>query len=129
MDCSKLRYCRIRIEHRSERVFQRTEPMFEMAPVVDALLVDRFADLFGTGGPHRAIVLEETQALLLECKPAIVEQAPYLALGVGDHLFVDDAMDAAGKHGVEVRHQFHVVAVVAADFVEAVAEGLPAREM
>jgi hypothetical protein len=100
-----------------------------MAPVVDALAVDRLANLFGTGGAHRARVLEETQAALLERQAAVFEQAPHFGFGVVDHAFVDDAVDAAGEHAVEVRHQLDIVGVVAADIVQAVGEALAAGEV
>src|SRR4051794_23449737 len=74
-------YVGVDIEHGAERVPQRREPGFEMAPVVDAVAVDRTTDLLGTGGAHRAFVLEEAQARILERQPAMVEQAAHLGLG------------------------------------------------
>ena len=68
-----------------------------MTPLVDTFAIDRATHLFGAGGAHRPIVLEETQAAVLERQPAIVQQAADLGFGVVDHAFVDDAMDAAGQ--------------------------------
>src|SRR6476659_9812098 len=90
----KIRRLRIALEHRPERGFQWREPRFVMAPMVDAVAIDRHAHLLGTGRAHGTRLLEEAQAAGPERKAAIGEQGPDFVLGVIDHAFVDDAMDA-----------------------------------
>ena len=67
-----------------------------MAPLVDAVLVDRPAHLFGTRGADRAIVFVEAQAAGLEGQAEIIEQAAHFAFGVVDHALVD-TRDGRGR--------------------------------
>src|SRR5579862_27226 len=127
--CSKFRHTRIRLDRIAERVPQLPQQRLEPAPLLDAVSEDRLAHLFGAGGAHRALGFVEAQALLLERQPAMVEQAADLRFRLGDHVLVQDAMHAAGQHGVEMRHQARIVAPIAAEIAEVVAEGLAAREM
>ena len=61
------------------------------------------------------VVLVEAQAGGLERQAEEVEQRAHLGLGVVDQSLVDHAVDAARQHRVEVRHQPHIVGVIAAD--------------
>ena len=59
----------------------------------------------------------------------MIEQAAHLALGIGDHRFVVDAVNPTRQHRVDMVHQRDVIGVIAAHFGEIVRERLPAREM
>src|SRR5690606_18783784 len=62
----------------AQRFPQRPQPGLEMLPVIQCLAVDRPAHLFGTGGAHGAIVLEEAQARRVERQPAVIQQPAHL---------------------------------------------------
>ena len=55
-----------RLGKRSERIDERAEPRFEMAPLVEAVAIDRLADLFRARRADGPLALEEPQALRLE---------------------------------------------------------------
>src|SRR5215469_15484690 len=60
------RCVRVGIQHRPEGGLERLEPGLEMPPLLEPLTEDRLAHLLGARGAHGALVLVETQALLLE---------------------------------------------------------------
>ena len=64
---------------------------------------------------------QRTLPAILERQAAVVEQPAHLRLRIVDEPFVDDAVYASGQHGVEVRHQIDVVAVVATQLGQVVA--------
>ena len=49
--------------------------------------------------------------------------------GVVDHPLIEHAMDTVRQHGVDMRHQRHIIGVIAPEFGKVVAESLAAREM
>src|ERR1051325_1497158 len=100
-----------------------------MAPLLDSLAEDRLAHLFRTPGANGTPVAIEVQALLVDRQAAIVEKRANFAFGVLDHSFVEDAMNAPGQHGVEMRQQRDIIGVVATEFGLVVAEHLAPREV
>src|SRR5579872_4587627 len=100
-----------------------------MPPLIQTVAEDGLANLLGAGGAHGTLVFVEAQAPLLERQAAIFQQPAHLALGVLHQRLIVDAMDTPGQHGIEVRHELDVVAVIAADVGQVITEMLPAGEM
>ncbi len=73
--------------------------------------------------------LIETQALLLERQPAVIEEPANLRLGILDHRLIEYAMHATRQHRIDMRHQLHVVAIVSAEIAEIVGEVLAAGKV
>src|SRR5512134_2275752 len=126
---SKPGYGGIPVEHGPERLLQRVEPRLVVPPLVHALAKDRPAHLLGAGSANRPLVLVETKHALLERQAAVVEQAAHLTLGVLDHVLVEHTMHPPRQNGIEVGHEFDVVAVVATEFSQVIGEILAAREV
>ena len=66
----------------------------------------------------------EAQTPLFEWQIQIIEQSPDFHFRIGNQVFIDDAMDAARKHSVEMRHQPRIIGIVLADIRQAVRKGL-----
>src|SRR6266480_3944181 len=81
----------------AERFLERPQPRFVVTPLIDAVGVDRTANLLRADGLHDAGILVELQTLLLERQPAVLEQLAYLRLGIGDQAFVVHAMHPPRK--------------------------------
>src|SRR5262249_21916877 len=116
---SKLR-SRIGLQGGTEAALQRTEPGVEVLPLLQTVAKYGFSHLFGACRAHCAGILVEAQAALFERQAAVVEQPTHFAFSVLDHRLVNDTVDPAGQHLVEVGHERDVVAVVAAEVVEVV---------
>jgi hypothetical protein len=81
--------------------------------------------LLGTWRAHGSVVLEEAHAPFLKIQPARRKEATNFRLRIGHKFFVDDPVHAAREHGIEVRHELDVTAVVPPDIGEIVGECLP----
>src|SRR3954466_9931404 len=86
---SKLRHRRVALEHGSQRLFQRPEPRFVVAPVIDALLENGPSHLLRARRAHGARVLVKAQHALFERQVAVIEQPAHFGLGVLDHALVE----------------------------------------
>src|SRR5262249_8545839 len=95
---SEARHRRIFVEHRPERLLQWPQPRLEVAPMIDAITENRFANLLRAGGAHRAVVLVEAQTAGVERQGAVLRGAAHLAFRILDHGFVVHAMDPAWQH-------------------------------
>ncbi len=107
---------------RSEHLAQRTQPRLEVLPLVDALAIDRAANLLGTRRVHPPLGLVEVDAGSLEFEAAVVQDPPHAAFEVVDDVLVLHAQDATGQHRVPMIHQAYVQRVIAPDVFEAVGE-------
>ena len=102
-----------------------------MAPVIQTIGENRLADLFGTGGVHRAAIFEEAQTGGVKRQAEIVQQAAHLGFGIGHQILIDDTVNSPRLDLVKMGEQPDVVGVVAADMIqaesgpEAMAEVLP----
>ena len=81
----------------AQRVAGRAGPRVEILPLVDAILEDRTAHLFGAGGTNAALRLVEIDASLVERRSEEIEQAP------------------ARQNRTPVCHQFDIAAIIAGD--------------
>src|SRR6267142_1187936 len=111
-----------------ERVFQRREPRLEVPPLVDALLIYGLAHSLGTGRAHATLGLVKLETRRLELEAAELEYPPYVVLEVLDYVLVLDTQNLSREHGVPMRHQLDVSAVVPSDVLEAVSELLACGE-
>src|ERR1700727_679630 len=84
---------RIALNQVAERLFHGAKPRLEMAPLIHTLREDRLTHLFGARCLDRAAGLMETQALILEWQPAVLQQAMHLARQIGDYPLIVDAMN------------------------------------
>src|SRR3984957_21332720 len=100
-----------------------------MPPMIHCVAENGLTHLLGTRRAHRSVVLVETQAALLERQPAVLEQPANFALRVLDHGFVEHAMNTAGQHGIDVRHESQVVGVVPAEIGKIVGKTLAPGKM
>ena len=100
-----------------------------MSPAIHPVSENGLPNLLGARRAYRPIVFVEPKARVLERQAAILEQPAHLGFGVVDHRFVENAVNAARQHGIDMGHQLHVVAIVAADVIETIGEILAAREM
>src|SRR4051794_34836639 len=91
--------------------------------------VDRLAYLLRARREHRAVGLMEAQTRLFERQSEIVQHAPNLRFRIGDQFFIEDTMDTARQHGVEVRHELDIVPIVTADFGKIETEAVAVREI
>ena len=65
----------------------------------------------------------------LEGQLTVLEQTADVPLRITHQLLVPQVQDLTGQHRVPVIHERQVAAVVAAEVVQVVAEGLPVREV
>src|SRR5579862_7441508 len=61
----------------------------------------------------------ESETALLEGQSEIAEQLSDLRFRTVDEIFVDDAVNAVGRHAIEMRHQRNVIAINPAKLGEA----------
>src|SRR4029077_7283228 len=99
-----------------------------MLPVVEPLPIDSLANLLRARRAHAAPGLVDEDALGLERQSAEIEHASHVALEVLDHVLVDYAQNAPGKHAIPMAHELEVRAGVARNLGDAVGEFLPVRE-
>src|SRR5207237_8799748 len=112
-----------------KRCPQRLQPRFVVTPLLERISEYGQAHLLGARRAHRPRILVKAQAGFLEWQSAIAEQPANFTFDVFDQPLVENTVDEARQHGVEMRHQRHIVAVVAGDVLKIVAESLSAREM
>src|SRR5205085_7813399 len=121
---------RVTLHEIPQRLPQRSEPLLVVPPLLDALGVERLADLFGADRAHDARVFVEPQALLLERQTAVGEELLQLAARIGYEPLVVEPMHPSRQHGVEMLHHAYIVLVVAAQHPRLVGEYLnPADEL
>ena len=71
----------------------------------------------------------ETQTLLFEGQAAVLQQLANLLLGSCDEIFVRDAMNAAGLHRIEMRHQLDIISIIPPDAREVEGKGIRIEEI
>jgi len=64
----------------------------------------------------------ELQAAVLKLQTEIGKQRPDFPFRVGDQVLVDYAMNSARQDGIEMRHEFDVVAIIASNVSEVMRE-------
>jgi len=96
--------------------------MARRRPVIDGAGEDRLADLLRTRGRHRPGIFEEPQAGGIERQAQIGKQPADLGFGVVHQRFVEEAMDTAGQHVVEVRHELDVIGIVSPYIAQIIGE-------
>src|SRR5947208_3190962 len=76
------------------------------------------------GGAPGAAILVKGEAGGIELKAEGGEEPAHLTLGIVEQPLVDDAVDPAGQHAVEMRHKRDIVRIIAPHCVERIAESL-----
>src|SRR5215472_9493367 len=112
-----------------QRTPQRLELLLEMSPVAHSLGIDRLAHLLGAWRTHRTRGLVLAEAGRLERQAAVFEQPADIRFRIAYQLLVLDVQDLTRQDRVPVIHQRQVAAVVPAEILEVVAEGLAGGEV
>src|SRR5271166_297880 len=111
-----------------QRRLERSQPGFVMPPLVDALPVDRPANLFGTGSMDAAFGLVKFNAGWLKVQFAELEDPPNAAFEVIENVLVLHTQHLSGQYAIPMLHQLDVGSVIAPDVLEAVGELLAGRK-
>src|ERR1700730_3031322 len=108
-----------------ECCLQSSEPWFIIAPLIQALAIDRLPHLLRTCSVDPAFRLVEIDARRFEIEIAEIQDAAHIRLEILDDVFVLYAQYLARKRLVPVRHQVDIHTVIAGDVLDAVGELLP----
>ena len=123
------RHFGISFKNFAEGLPEFSEPRLERFPRFGSIAIDRLADLLGAGRAHRPVRKVKGKTFGLERQAAKIEQGPNFGLGVIDHPFINDAMDLARLHPIDVGHQPDIVAIVGRQVLEIVGKALAAGEV
>src|ERR1700690_1836129 len=121
-----LRFLRLRVPR--QRRLQRSQPGFVMPPLVNALAVDRPANLFGAGSMDAAFGLVKFNAGRLEVQFAELEDPPNAAFEVIENVLVLYTQHLSREYAIPMLHEIDVGSVIARDILEAVGELLAGRK-
>jgi len=86
-------------------------------------------NLFGACRADRALVVIKLQAARLERQAAVGQEPADLRFRILDHPLIKHPVNAAGQDGIEMGHELHIVAVIAADVLQPIGEVLAPRKM
>src|SRR6202140_999170 len=111
----------------AQRVFERTQPLLVVPPLVESLAENRLAHLLRARRAYAALGLVKIDAGGLELEVAEVEDSPHVAVQVIDDVFMLHSEYPARQHLVPVSHQLEIRPVVARDALDAIGEFLAAR--
>src|SRR5579863_6027132 len=112
----------------AQGLLERPEPRLVVTPLIHALRVDRAPHLLGADGLDDAGILIEAQTVLLVRQAAILEHAPQRGLRIRNQLLVVNTVHASRQHLIEMPQQLDVVAGIAAELAQIIAEAIPAGE-
>src|SRR5258708_3354902 len=115
-----LRSIAIALKCISQRGFERSEPWFEVLPLLESLAEYGLPNLFRAGGAYAALGFVEIQARRLELKSAKIEEPADIRVEILDDALVVYLENPSRQHGVPVIHQLKVGSIIARDVIDAV---------
>src|SRR5579864_8977878 len=107
-----------------QRALERLELLLIVSPVADRGGIDRAAHLLGARCAYGARILVKAEAARLERQSAMREQAADVRFRIAHQILVLSVQDLPWQHLIPVVHQGQVAAVVPAEILQVVAEGL-----